>query len=102
MLQLPIVTIPNPAAAISLLPEGAKDIQIRGLILQPRGTNTNPIYIGSAAVSATVYMFRLNAPAGGVPPAPFILESSEGLGNLGQLYAFGTAGEILHVAVILR
>jgi len=99
-----IITIPNPAAAISLLPAGQKDVQVQGLIFQPDDGATNPIFIGGPDVNtSTTYWFRINAPAGGVPPVPFtILLANVGFANLSQLYAIGTAGEILRVTVIPR
>jgi hypothetical protein len=103
MLQY-VITIPNPAAAISLLPAGVKDIAIQGLILQPDDGATNPMFIGDESVNGTtLYMFRLNAPAGGVPPVPLIIPlPGFSLGLLGQLYVIGTAGEILRVTAIPR
>jgi hypothetical protein len=98
------ITIGSPAAAIALLPAGMKDVQIQGLIIQPDDGATNPFFIGGSDVAVTTpYWFRINAPAGGVPPVPFVLEFPQtGLGQLSQLYVIGTAGEILRVTVIPR
>ncbi len=99
-----IITIPNPAAAISLLPAGQKDVQVQGLIIQPDDGATNPFFVGDENVDAsTTYWWRVNAPAGGVPPVPFtILLANVGFCQLSQLHAIGTAGEILRVTVIPR
>lgn len=99
-----VITIPNPAVAISLLPAGAKDVAIQGLILQPRGTNNAKLFIGGAAVSTSAYMFAINPGDGSDnPPAPTpILMPTVSLGLLSQLYVIGTAGEILHVTYIPR
>jgi len=104
MVQISI-TIPSPAAAISLLPANMKDFQIAGFILQPDDGATNPMFVGDAAVAAVgPYMFRLNAPAGGVPPAPVVYAHGGGTGicQASQLYVIGTAGEILRGALIPR
>lgn len=98
-----VITIPSPAAAISLLPAGIKDIQIAGITLQPRAANGNQMFIGDASVSGTNYAFALAAGAGGVAPAPIVIQPGDiGLMQLSQLFVFGTAGQILHVGVFLR
>lgn len=92
-------------AAISLLPTGSKDIQITGLILQPDDGAGNPIFIGGPDVNGTtLYWWRINAPAGGVPPVPLVIThgGGTGLGQLGSIYAFGNASDILRVTVIPR
>jgi len=103
-MQYYVVTIPTPAAAIALLPAiGAEDQAISALILQPRGANAAKIYIGGPTVSATDYALAVNPGSGGNPPAPIILSSPHSsLGMLSSVYAFGTAGEILHVTVVPR
>lgn len=104
MIQITI-TIPSPAVATPLLPTGMKDFQIAGFILQPDDGASNPLFIGDAGVAVTSpYMFRLNAPAGGVPPAPTIYAAGGGTGicQASQLYVIGTAGEILRGALIPR
>lgn len=103
MLQY-IITIPSPAAAMPLLPAGAKDCAIQGLILQPEGTNNALMYIGGELVTSTLYMFALlPGDASNNPPRPeIILAPQTSLGQLSELYVTGTAGEILHVTVIPR
>lgn len=99
------ITIPNPAAAISLLAAGQKDFAIQGLILQPDDGASNPMFIGNANVAVTdPYMVRLNAPAGGVPPVPvqIMMGGGTSLCLLSQIYVIGTAGEILRGIAIPR
>jgi len=93
------VTIPNPAAAISLLPEDAKDIAVEALILQPRGSNAAKSYIGIGTASATAHFAALNPGSGGNPPAAIWVPAK---GMLGQYFAFGAANEIIHVGVVPR
>ena len=82
-----------------LLPSDvAKDVPLVGLILQPRGSNNEPIYVGNNdGVSSSDYMFRLEAGDAGIPPAPFILECAFQRYTLGSFWVTGTEGEILHI-----
>lgn len=75
---------------------------VRSLALQPRGTNTNPVYLGSSsAVTSTNYGVRLPAPSGGIPPAPYIPpEFTDGTVALTDFWVIGTAGEFLHLHVL--
>lgn len=98
-----VITIPNPAAAIALLPAGARDFQIAGFLLQPDDGASGPMFIGGADVAVTTpYWFRIAAPAGGVPPVPLILTHPTGIGQASQLYVIGTAGDILRGFLIRR
>lgn len=103
MLQFAI-TIPAGPTAISLLPAGAKDVALQGLILQPDDGATGPLFIGDASVNGTTqYMFRLNAPTGGAPPVPLVVPlPGFSIGMLSNLYVIGTAGDILRVTAIPR
>lgn len=73
------------------------------LTLQPGAANAAVVHVGARPdVSSTDYMFRLEAAADGIPPAPFVLElGSKNLG-LGDLYVIGANTEKLHVGVVGR
>ena len=99
------ITIPNPAAAISLLPSaGAYDVPLAGIIFQPDDGASGPFFVGGPDVNGTtLYWFRINAPAGGVPPAALPIGPFMGvISRLSQLYVIGTAGDILRVTAIPR
>lgn len=73
--------------------------------LQPDGGNSNVIYVGGnnhgIGVASTSYGFRLEAPVSTVPPAPFIVEVSQGCIDLSEFWVKGTNGEKLHIFVKL-
>ena len=74
---------------------------LRHISLQPGAAGGNPIYLGDADVSATDYAVRLAAPAGAVPPAPYIIEGYDsGPFRLSDFYVIGTEQEILHIGVV--
>ena len=85
----------------SVLVTGTREVSAKFLALQPDGGNANPIYIGGAnhreAVSSTAYGFRLEKATATVPPAPFIIELSNGLIDLQEYWVNGTNGEKLHL-----
>lgn len=89
----------NLATALSLT--GDKDVPVRALILQPRATNSNVIYVGVGTVTTTAYVVRLEAPATAIPPAPFILgETPNGTFRLSEISVLGTNAEHLHVGIV--
>jgi len=72
----------------------AINFPIRAISIQPGGANASPVYIGGAAVSATVYGVSLPASAAGVPPAPFLIDGLQGGAiQLGDFYVIGAVGE---------
>jgi hypothetical protein len=83
-----------------------RDAQRACLWMQPRATNTAPIYISSDdTVSSTNYGVRLEAPSGGIPPAPFNpgeFSVASGYGakspvKLSDFWALGLTGDFLHL-----
>lgn len=78
---------------------GHDEIGIREITFQPRGTNSNPIYIGIGnGVSNTAYFVRLPASSGGVPSGPFHLGPyADGSVKLSDFWVLGTATEHLHI-----
>lgn len=76
--------------------------------LQPRSTNTNPIYLGTASnMTSTDYGVRLPAPVSSEPPPPF--NPGEFAGSpekfrspvrMSDFYVLGTSGEFLHILVV--
>lgn len=80
-----------------------EDVPCRTILLQPRGTNGSPIYIGAAnqvPISATSHIFRLEPGTAGVPQPPFLLgEHERGPLRLSDFFVFGAAGEFLHIGL---
>lgn len=68
--------------------------------LQPDTANTHEILIGDAAITTSLYAFRLEAPSATIPPAPFIFELGQLQMQLADLWVLGTNTEKLHVGVI--
>ncbi len=94
-----VLTLDGNAQALSTV-TGALPAGVRTVSLQPNGGNGNPVYVGGAGVSSTVYGVRLEAGATGVPPAPFVLgEFQTGWVKLDELYVIGTTTEKLHILV---
>lgn len=82
--------------------EFGTDLRLREISLQPRGTNSNPVYVGTGSdVTSSNYAVRLPAPSGAIPPAPFILgEFEDGSVTLGDFWVIGTADEHLHILIV--
>lgn len=71
------------------------------IIMQPKGTNAGVIYVGCGTVSDTACIWRLEAGASGVPPAPFILgEMSVPRIRLSELSVKGANNEVLFLGLI--
>lgn len=78
-----------------------QDIPVKAVILQPRGTNANIVYVGGSGLTgAGDAAFRLEAGATGVPPAPFVLEIAGAHLRLGDLYVIGTNTEALNIGIV--
>jgi hypothetical protein len=86
-----------------------KHPQYQALWMQPRGTNTALIYIGSDnTVSSTNYGVRLEIPVSTIPQAPFNpgdFSSGRGYGNkspikLSDIWVLGTTGDNLHILAL--
>lgn len=78
-----------------------QDVPCLAIILQPRGSNANAIYVGGSALTgATDCAFRLEAATGGVPPAPFVIELADRRLRLGDIYVIGTNTEGLNVGLV--
>lgn len=90
-------TIQNLA---SVLPADTVESSLRTLVLQARGANGAPIYIGGAAVSSSAHGFSIPAGAGGVAAAPIQLQAEGSQLFLSDLYVLGTGGEFLQILAI--
>jgi hypothetical protein len=96
-----VVTLSGSAEALTP-PGRLGDARIRWVSLQPGAANSNPVYVGGPAVSATVYGTRLPAASGGIPPAPHVIaEFEDGAVQMADFYVIGTAAEKLHVHVLV-
>lgn len=89
-----------------LLIGAERDSQRACLWMQPRATNTQPIYLSDDnSVSSTDYGVRLEAPLAGIPPAPFnpgefVIAAGYGAKSpikLSNLWALGTTGDFMHI-----
>ena len=95
--QTGIITLTASAQAFHTA-LGVSDAYVRMIAVQPEGTNNNPCYIGGSAVSTTTGLRLPAGDAADAPPAPFQLsELFQGQMALSDLYALGTAAEILRV-----
>lgn len=97
---------PVDISTVIASPHGAK--RRATIWMQPRSTNTAPIYIGTASnITATDYGVRLPAPVASEPPPPF--NPGEFAGSpekfrsplrASDFYALGTTGDFLHLLVV--
>lgn len=111
MIRQYVVTLETgvPKQVSSVL-AGAADVQLAAVWLQPRATNTAPVFVGTnTGMSSTAYGVRIPAPAAGDPPAPFSLgdfaRGGSGYGAkspilLSELWVLGTTGDFLHVLAL--
>lgn len=99
MIRHHVLTLDGNAQCLDTV-SGALGASIRTISLQPDGANGNPVYVGSAGVTSSVFGVRLEAGATGVPPAPFVLgEFPTGWLKLSDLYVIGTDTQVLHLLV---
>lgn len=103
------LTTATPVQLSSVLGVGEPDHQNAAVWMQPRGTNSNPVYLGSTnTLSSTAYGVRLEAGDTGIPPAPFnpgefALSGSYGArspNKLSDFWVLGTTGDFLHLLVL--
>lgn len=103
------LTTATPILLSTALGVSERDHQCGALWIQPRATNSAAAYIGTTAtMTATDYGVRLEAPTGGVPPAPFNPGEFSGHGSWGSrsptklanFYLLGTTGDFLHILAL--
>lgn len=88
--------------------QGAVDVGRATIWMQPRSTNTNPVYVGTNDdMTSTDYGVRLPAPVDSVPPAPFNPGEFSGTPErfrsplkMGDFYVLGTTGDFLHILMV--
>jgi hypothetical protein len=97
-----------PKQLSSVLAGGELDRAKSAIWLQPRGSNTALIYLGTSdTTSSTSYGVRLEIPVSSVPPAPFNPGEFSGTPmafrsplRLGDFWVLGTTGDFLHILAI--
>ncbi len=97
------LTLDGTAQALSVALPGIEDpsienIGFRQIKLQADDGNSNPIFIGDSEVTAAVHGLFIPLPPANVPAPPENFgDFGAGSLKLSEIFALGTAGEILNI-----
>ena len=83
----------------ALAGSGIDEVQAKYLALSADADNSGVIYLGGwpQTVSDSSYGLRIEIPVTSIPPAPTIVELSQGVADLSEWQVLGTDQDVLHI-----